>query len=175
MRDAMNHVGKVELGARVEWISDLTRRVKRKLGILADITDRKRAEEALQESEAKLERNARQFVALNHMGQTVAASLDLRVVLQKVVDEVSLLVGADGVSILLFENGNELVFAAVGGTSAEKLLGRHMPATAGIAGEVAQSGHSAARRISASGLSASTAAHAAFPSFVRRERSGAAT
>jgi PAS domain S-box-containing protein len=107
----------------------------RLLGSTQDITERKQAE-------AQIERNLRQLVALEHMGQTVVASLDLAVVLRRVIEEISSLLGAEGVSVLLIEDRNELVFAATDSHNAE-LIGQRMPIGAGIAGEVIRTGQSA--------------------------------
>jgi PAS domain S-box-containing protein len=104
----------------------------RLLGSTQDITDRKH-------TEAQIERNVRQLAALEHMGQTVVASLDLAVVLARVIEEISALLGAEGASVLLIENRDELVFAAAAGDSAG-LIGRRMPIDAGIAGEVVRAG-----------------------------------
>lgn len=99
----------------------------------------RREHSAREKADVRLERHARQLTALTHMGQAVLSSLDLTVVLKKVVDEVAPFFSAKGVSVLLLE-GDELVFAASHGSGAEKLIGRRIPATAGIAGEVARVG-----------------------------------
>ncbi len=101
----------------------------RLLGSTQDITERKQAE-------AQIERNLRQLVALERMGQTVVASLDLTVVLTRVIEEISSLLGAEGVSVLLIEDQDKLVFSASNGRGMEALLGQRMPIHAGIAGEV---------------------------------------
>jgi PAS domain S-box-containing protein len=106
----------------------------RLLGSTQDITDRKQAE-------LQIERHMRQLTALEHMGQTVVASLDLAVVLRRVIEEISSLLGAEGVSVLLIENRDELVFAATNSHNAD-LLGQRMPIGAGIAGEVIRTGQS---------------------------------
>jgi PAS domain S-box-containing protein len=106
----------------------------RLLGSTQDITDRKQAE-------IQIERNVRQLAALEHMGQTVVASLDLAVVLKRVIEEISALLGAEGVSVLLIEDHDELIFAATNSRSAD-LIGQRMPVGAGIAGEVIRSGQS---------------------------------
>ncbi len=105
------------------------------LGVNIDITERKRVE-------AQLEQRARQLAALSHMGQTVTASLDLDEVLNKVIHEVLPLLGAEGVSVLLLETRDELVFAATSETCLGCLRGQRMPATAGVAGEVVRTGRS---------------------------------
>ncbi len=106
----------------------------RLLGSTQDITDRKQVE-------VQLERNMRELAALEHVGRTVVASLDLAVVLSRVIEEISTLVGAEGVSVLLIEDGEELVFAATNSSSLE-ILGRRMPIDVGIAGEVVRTGQS---------------------------------
>ena len=105
----------------------------RMLGSTQDITDRK-------QTEAQIERNVRQLVALERMGQTVVASLDLAVVLTRVIEEISSLLGAEGVSVLLVEDHDNLVFSASNGPGTDRLIGRRMPVSAGIAGEVVRTG-----------------------------------
>lgn len=97
-------------------------------GIIEDITARK-------QTQAQLEKSARQLTALSQMGLTVASTLDQSVVLRRVLDEVSFLLNADGVAVLLVE-GERLVMAAVSATGTVGLIGRWMPITAGVAGEV---------------------------------------
>ncbi|GEM_PF-2014344 len=104
----------------------------RLLGSTQDITDHKQAE-------VQIERNVRQLAALERMGQTVVASLDLAVVLSHVIEAISALLGAEGVSVLLLEDREELVFAATNRGSSE-LIGQRMPRDAGIAGEVVRTG-----------------------------------
>jgi PAS domain S-box-containing protein len=101
-----------------------------------DITARKQAE-------AQLERTARQLAALSHMGQTVAASLELADVLERVAQESLALVGAEGISILLLQDTpDELVFAAVRGAGTPELIGRRVPVASSVAGEALRSGRS---------------------------------
>jgi PAS domain S-box-containing protein len=106
----------------------------RLLGSTQDITDRKQVE-------LQIERNVRQLAALEHMGQTVVASLDLAVVLKRIIEEISSLLGAEGVSVLLLEDRDELVFAATNSRSGN-LIGQRMPIGVGIAGEVIRTGQS---------------------------------
>lgn len=102
-------------------------------GVMIDITERKRAE-------AQIERSALEMAALSHMGQVVAATLELHIVLKKVIDEVSPLLHAEGISILLPEAPNKLVFAAASGPASAGLVGRRIPQMAGAAGGVMQTG-----------------------------------
>jgi signal transduction histidine kinase len=60
-------------------------------------------------------------------------------VLERVLLQVSSLLGAEGVAILLPE-GEELVFAASSGPGAERLKGHRMPLTEGVAGYVLRTG-----------------------------------
>ncbi len=120
--------------SRVKVYRDENGNPLRLLGSTQDITDRKQAE-------VQIERNMHQLAALEHMGQTVVASLDLAVVLSRVIEEISSLLGAEGVSVLLIEDRDELVFAATDGNNTG-LIGQRMPVGAGIAGEVVRTGQS---------------------------------
>jgi len=104
-------------------------------GFMIDITERKRTDE-------RLARNARELAALDHMGRAVAASLDLTVVLKTVIDEISPLLQADGMSVLLPEGDHRLVFAAASGPASSGLVGHRIPLMAGAAGGVMRSGKS---------------------------------
>lgn len=88
-------------------------------------------------SQAQGRREQQQLAALGNMGQVVTSSLDLDGVLQKVLEQVSQLLGAEGVAILLHEE-DDLVFAAISGSAAAGLQGYRMPADAGVAGQVFQ-------------------------------------
>jgi signal transduction histidine kinase len=78
--------------------------------------------------------------ALARMGQIVTSSLDLNEVLERVLFQVSSLLGAEGVAILLPE-GEELVFAASSGFGAERLKNHRMPLNEGVAGYVLRTGN----------------------------------
>ncbi len=103
-------------------------------GLVEDITARRR-------TQAQLEKNARQLAALSQMGQAVASTLDQTVVLNRVLEEVKYLLNAEAVAVLLVDGGH-LVMAAVGGSGNVGLIGRRMPVSAGIAGEVLHTGQS---------------------------------
>ncbi len=120
--------------SRVKVYRDENGNPLRLLGSTQDITERKQAE-------VQIERSVHQLAALEHMGQTVVASLDLAVVLSRVIKEISSLLGAEGVSVLLIEDQDDLVFAATDGNNTG-LIGRRMPSGAGIAGEVVRTGQS---------------------------------
>lgn len=102
--------------SRVKVYRDENGNPLRLLGSTQDITDRKQAE-------IQIDRNVRQLTALEHMGQTVVASLDLAVVLSRVIEEISSLLGAEGASVLLIEDRDELVFVAANGSGTDDLIG----------------------------------------------------
>ncbi|MGC9400658.1 MAG: ATP-binding protein [Anaerolineae bacterium] len=82
-------------------------------------------------------RRTAELITLSQASQAIASTLDVEAVLALIVDEVKALLKTESVSVLLYNPGaKELIFAAVSGPEAEKLLGLRMPATAteGIAG-----------------------------------------
>ena len=115
-------------------VLDIDGNVTHHVAIKYDITARKNAERETQ-------RLILQLGALNSMGQAVTSSLEIGKVLEDVIREVPLLVGAESQSILLLE-GDELVFVAVKGKNSDQLLGTRMPASQGIAGQVIKTGTS---------------------------------
>jgi PAS domain S-box-containing protein len=100
---------------------------------IRDISRRKQAE-------AEVARRVQQLASLAQIGQAVTTRLELDEVLKTVIDQVMLRLQAEGVSTLLLDNPDELVFAAVNGASADQLRGVRMPAHVGIAGEVVRTG-----------------------------------
>lgn len=96
--------------------------------LLQDITQR-------QQIQTQMERTARQLTTLSQLGQTVAASLDQTVVLNRVLDEVSNLLDAGGAAVFLLES-QQLTLEAVGGAGTVSLIGRKMARTEGVAGEI---------------------------------------
>lgn len=87
------------------------------------------------------ERRQRELNSLNQMAQAVIKSLKLSDVLQNIIEEVSQLVQAEGVVVLLKDDSAEtLTFAAVSGPGSRGLEGEKMPADVGIAGYVLQTG-----------------------------------
>ena len=93
----------------------------------------------LKQAEADLERNAQNLAAIGQMGLAVTATLDLALVLKRVLEQVSPLVPAEGISILLLE-GDEFLFAATSGLGTSGLEGQRMPSTAGVASDVIKGG-----------------------------------
>jgi PAS domain S-box-containing protein len=96
--------------------------------LFQDITQR-------QHIQTQMERAARQLTSLSQLGQTVAASLDQTVVLNRVLDEVSTLLDADGTAVFLLES-QQLTLEAVGGAATVSLIGRKMARTDGVAGQI---------------------------------------
>ena len=82
-----------------------------------------------------------QILALNELGQAVTSSLKLEDVLLRVLVEVTALLGAEAVAILMPEE-DELVFAAVCGPGAFEMKGKRLPAGEGVAGYVMRTGES---------------------------------
>jgi diguanylate cyclase (GGDEF)-like protein/PAS domain S-box-containing protein len=81
----------------------------------------------------------RESVAIYELSQTIAFTLDLNTILNKVADAVLQQCHADELSILLPTPGREeLVVAVVRGEGREPLLGRRMAYDSGIAGWVAR-------------------------------------
>jgi signal transduction histidine kinase len=86
-------------------------------------------------------RRAKEIAALNKTGQVIASTLDLDTVLGLAMTEARSVVDAEAASVLLHDPGTDtLVFAASVGPASERLIGRGMPATAGIAGWVVREG-----------------------------------
>jgi signal transduction histidine kinase len=81
----------------------------------------------------------RTILALNKFGQVVTSSLKLEDVLARILDEVTTLLDAEGVAILMPE-GDDLKFVAVCGGGAAQLKGRTMPRDSGVVGHVMQTG-----------------------------------
>jgi PAS domain S-box-containing protein len=102
---------------------------------------RKQAQENLEATNRDLERRTRELAALNSAGQLINSNLDLDAVLSTIMVQIKEVLDAEGCSILLHE-GDDLVFAAAAGIGAEKLIGLHMLAAAGIAGQALYSGQS---------------------------------
>lgn len=123
--------GKLESRARISGPEEFAR-VARQFNNMLDV----RAQHEIQ-----LQRQAQQLAMLAEMGQVVASTLDLNQVLQRVLEEVTRLIPAEAISILLLEQ-QELHFAASSGPVADDVQGRRLPANAGIAGEVIESNRS---------------------------------
>ncbi|HSM56471.1 MAG TPA: GAF domain-containing protein [Candidatus Sulfomarinibacteraceae bacterium] len=88
----------------------------------------------------QLERRAQQFAALHDVAQTVASSLDLDTILERVLDTLRPLLDAEGVFILLYDGDEHLVFAAANEVGVGNLAGKRVLASKGVAGEVLRTG-----------------------------------
>lgn len=102
------------------------------LGTAQDVTEQKKAE-------ARLAQQTQQLTALNKMGQTVAATLDLERVFERVLAELMSLLRADGIFILL-KDEEEFVFTATNQVWAKSVKNKRVPIQTGVAGEVLQTG-----------------------------------
>lgn len=92
-------------------------------------------------TEANSHRYTQQIIAMQEMAQKVTRTLELEDVLQGIIDEVSTLVQAEGVAVLLRHPTEPLLeFAAVSGLGAIRLQHTTMPLHEGIAGQVIQTG-----------------------------------
>jgi signal transduction histidine kinase len=107
------------------------------------LIERQRTGEEIKRLNLDLQRRARELGALNQAGQWMAATLDLDTLLERLLEQVRSLLDVDGTSVLLCapdsdKSQPELVFVAVTGPGADKLLGQRLPFTAGITGWVAR-------------------------------------
>jgi two-component system NtrC family sensor kinase len=92
---------------------------------------------------AETERRAKELTALYRASQAITSSLDSKAVLNLVLNETKSLLNTGAISIALRDpTSDELVFAAVSGLGAEKLIGTHLPPQTGIAGWVMREGQS---------------------------------
>ena len=120
------------LHARGKPVLDESGELVRMVGTGQDVTE-------LKQTEDKLEHTAQQLTALNEMGQTVTASLELEDVFRRVLTTLRPLLQAEGIFILLLD-GDELVFAATDEIGTGSLKGQRVSVTAGVAGEVIDTG-----------------------------------
>lgn len=111
-----------------------TNEITQVVAILQDITARKQAEETLT-------RHNRELRALNKTTQALTSTLSLKEVLEQMMHETRVLLGAEAASVLLCDpTEDSLIFAAAVGPNSEQLVGTRMPSTAGIAGEALRTG-----------------------------------
>jgi len=93
-------------------------------------------------AEAQIVHKAEQLAALNEMGQIVVSSLELKTVLNRILERLRLLLRAEGIFILLRAGEQTFRFAAVNGQGFERLTDLEVPVDAGIAGEVMRTNRS---------------------------------
>jgi PAS domain S-box-containing protein len=108
-------------------------------GIARDITDRKRAQ-------AELQRRNCELTLLNNVGQDLAATLDLQQVSERLLQAVTVIIGAEGASIWLCNGEQEgsLVCRALFHQGLDRsLVNLRLRPGQGIAGWVAKTGESA--------------------------------
>lgn len=102
------------------------------IAIKQDITNRKQAE-------IQMERHNRELVMLSQLGQSVVSSLELPKIFADVIDQVTPLVGAECLSIILREN-NCLRYVAAVGLEAVQMQGTQISLHEGVPGEVMRTG-----------------------------------
>ncbi|MFZ1400532.1 MAG: GAF domain-containing protein [Candidatus Promineifilaceae bacterium] len=102
------------------------------IAIKQDITERKQAE-------IQMARHNQELVMLGQLGQSVVSSLELPKIFTDVIDQVTPLVGAECLSILL-RKGNRLAYVATAGLDSDTFAGMHASLHEGVPGEVMRTG-----------------------------------
>ncbi|MFN2139057.1 MAG: GAF domain-containing protein [Candidatus Promineifilaceae bacterium] len=103
-------------------------------GTAQDMTEQK-------EIELQLARKVRQLTALMTIGQTVAATLDLKLIYKRVLASLRPLLGAEALLLFIYQDGMlEIVSAEHEGVP--DMIGQRIPIQKGIAGEVWRDGRS---------------------------------
>ncbi len=120
------------------------------VAIMANVTERKQAEEEIKRLNRDLERRAKGLAALNRAGQLMSSILDQNTLLTQVMEQAQQLLDVESASVLLCRGPSDgenaaqspacpdLVFAAALGPDSDKLIGLRLPGTTGIAGWVMQ-------------------------------------
>ncbi len=125
----------VEISANVLWLSG-----QRVVSMLVrHIGERKRAQAEILRLNARLQRRAEELSALNQVGRSMAAVLELPDLLQLVQVEAMNLLAADAAAIFLYEPATALLTCvAAHGPGEAEMVGRRIPDRVGLAGWVAQ-------------------------------------
>ena len=127
-------------------LHDLQKHVESKnVRLEQEVVEYKQSQEGLQQILKQLEHQVKERTAtqsqatnlarLNKAGQALTSTLDLTTVLERVLEEASALLTAEGCTVLLLESTTDkLVFAAVTNPEAQNLLGKSIPLNSSIAG-----------------------------------------
>lgn len=105
-------------------------------GIARDITQRKWAEQALQESEARFRQRSTELVALHGISLHLNTVQELSDLLRLVVDRAVNLLGATAGGIYLYDELQDVLTFAVGTGFVAEFLGRTLKPGEGLAGRV---------------------------------------
>ncbi len=106
------------------------------IGIVRDITERKRAEETLRESENAAKRLAQESAVMANIGRIISSTLTIEEVYERFAEEVSKLITFDRISISIFnEKDGTTTNAYVWGTN---VPGRQPKSTYPLAGSVSE-------------------------------------
>ncbi len=128
----------------VQAIFDPSGRVEYLDGTIEEITDRKKAEQTLRESEQKYrslfidaQRQARELALQNQIRSVLARELDLQTIFHTVVEAVSSIYGYTLVSLYLIQGDQLILQHQVG----YEYVFHKIPITYGVVGRVARTGH----------------------------------
>jgi signal transduction histidine kinase len=103
------------------------------------------AENERKQAEESLLRRSREMALLNRVGRELAATLDLRQVLERLLQEVTEIVGTEGASVWLWDEEQEgylVCWAFSAESEGPSLIDQRLRPGQGIAGWVAESGRS---------------------------------
>ena len=125
----------VEVSLSISPVRDLSRRITGLSTIARDITERKQAEE-------RIERQVQRIKALRNIDLAITASLDLRVTLNVLLDQVTGQLRVDAADVLLLNPHTQtMIYAAGRGFRSVALQHTHLRLGEGHAGRVALERH----------------------------------